>query len=99
MPQRKVTWTKKATRQFNNAIEYIRQQSEQNAEKVKEKILEKVNQLSDDKVVHRRDPYKENNDGTFLYFEVLKHRIVYHVRPDEVIIIRVQHTSMDPKPY
>ena len=29
MPQRKVTWTKKATRQFNNAIEYIRQQSEQ----------------------------------------------------------------------
>lgn len=56
MGKRKVTWTKRATRQFNAAIEYIRQDPEQNANKVKEKILSKINELTDDKAVHRKDP-------------------------------------------
>ena len=72
--------------------------SPQNANKVKEKIPDKINQLSDDKVVHRKDPYKKNNHGSSRYFEVLKQRIVYQVQPKEVFIIRVRHTSMEPKP-
>lgn len=99
MPKRKVTWTKRATRQFNAAIECIRHDSEQHANKVKEKILEKINQLSDDKVTHRQDPHKENNDGNFLYFEILKYRIVYYAEPKEVFIIRIRHTGMEPKKY
>lgn len=39
MAKRKVTWTKRATRQFNAVIEYIRKDSDQNADKVKEKYL------------------------------------------------------------
>jgi len=96
---RKVTWTKKATREFNAAIEYIRQDSQQNADKVKEQILNKVNQLSDDKIVHRKDPYKKDDDGNFLYFEILKYRIVYYMGSGEVFIIRVRHTGMEPKFY
>lgn len=46
MVERKVTWTKQATHQFNKCIEYIRQESDQNADKVKEKILDKINELS-----------------------------------------------------
>lgn len=99
MAQRKVTWTKRATRQLNAAIEYIRHDSEQQADKVKEKILDKINQLSDDKVVHRPDPYKENNDGHYLYFEILHYRIVYYAGPKEIFIIRVRHTGMEPKKY
>lgn len=59
MINRKVTWTKSATNQFEKIIDYIRQDSEQNADKVKEKILKKINQLSDDGVMHRKDPYKK----------------------------------------
>ena len=99
MGKRKVTWTKRATRQFNAAIEYIRQDSEQNADKVKEKILDKINDLADDKAVHRKDLYKKNNDGNYLYFEILKYRIVYYAVPKEVFIIRVWHTGMEPKKY
>lgn len=99
MSKRKVTWTKRAIRQFNAAIEYIRQESDQNADKVKEKILDKINQLSDDKITHRRDPYKKNNDGHYLYFEILKYRIVYYAEPKEVFIIRIRHTGMEPKKY
>lgn len=99
MAKRKVTWTKRATRQFNAVIEYIRKDSDQNADKVKEKILAKINKLADEKIVHRKDPYKKNNDGNYLYFEILKYRIVYYAEPKEVFIIRVRHTSMEPKSY
>ncbi len=35
MAKRKITWSKIATRQFSAAIEYIRQDSGQNADNVK----------------------------------------------------------------
>ena len=99
MSRRKVTWTKDAINQFDKIIEYIRQDSEQNADKVKEKILDRVNRLSDERIVHRENPYKNNNDGNYLYFEILKYRIVYYKSPKEVFIIRMRHTSMEPKQY
>ena len=99
MPKRKVTWTKRATRQFNATIEYIRKDSGQNADKVKEALLNKINELSDTKAVHRKDPYKKNSDGNYLYFELLKYRIVYYAEPKEVFIIRIRHVGMEPKHY
>ncbi|HEY5465079.1 MAG TPA: type II toxin-antitoxin system RelE/ParE family toxin [Hanamia sp.] len=99
MAKRKITWTKRATFQLNAAIQYIRLDSDQNADNVKEMILDKVNELAEDKVVHRKDPYKKNNDGNYLYFELLKYRITYYSQPKEVFIIRIRHTSMEPKKY
>ncbi|MCF3110509.1 type II toxin-antitoxin system RelE/ParE family toxin [Niabella sp. CC-SYL272] len=99
MVKRKITWTKSAVRQLNEAIAYIRHDSPQNAEKVKERILEKVGLLADNKVVHRKDPHKKNNDGKYLYLEVSKYRIVYYTAPKEVFIIRLRHTSMEPTKY
>lgn len=99
MAKRKVNWGKLATREFNAAIKYIRKESEQNADKVKEIILNKINDLADDTIVHRKDPYKKNNDGKYLYFEILRYRIVYYAEPKEIIIIRIRHTKREPKKY
>ena len=99
MVLRKITWTKMATRQLQSAIEYIRQDSPINADSVKEKILKKVGELGSDKIAHRKDPFKKNNDGNYLYFELLRFRIAYYSTPKEVFIIRVRHTSMEPKNY
>ena len=99
MAKRKVTWTKRATRQMNAVIEYIRQESDKNADTVKLKILNKVSEISDDTVIHRKDPYKKNNDGNYLYVEIVKYRIVYYATPEEIFIIRLRHTSMEPKKY
>jgi len=99
MGKRKVFWSKRATREFNAAIKYIRQDSEQNADKVKEKILDKINTLADSSMVHRKDPYKKNNDGNYLYFEYLRYRIVYYAGPNEAFVIRIRHTKMEPKKY
>ncbi len=94
-----MNWTKRSVWQFNAAIEHIRKDSDQQADRVKEKILEKIFQLSDDRIVHRLDPYKTNNDGNYLYFEVLRYRVVYYTKEDEVVIIRVRHTSKEPRKY
>lgn len=99
MSKRKITWAENAKQEFKDAINYIRQDSEKNAEKVKVKILDKISQLSDNKIDHRKDPYKKDNDGSHFYFEILKHRITYRVQADEVFIIRVHHTKMNPQPY
>jgi plasmid stabilization system protein ParE len=99
MQERKVTWTRQAVKQLNAAIKFIRKDSGQNADKVMETILDKINGLSDGWLVHRLDAYKKNNNGNYLYFEVLHYRIVYYRTDGEVFIIRLRHTSMEPKKY
>jgi len=97
--ERTIRWTKIAIRQFHAAVDYIRLDSVQNAEKARLTILAKVNSLVDDKLVHRKDPYKKDNDGSFLYFEIVKYRIVYRLIGNEVVIVRVRHTSREPDFY
>ena len=99
MPKRKIIWTKLAVRQLNAAIKFIRKSSEQNADSVKERIFAKVDELANEKVVHRKDSYKKDNDGNYLYFEILKYRIVYYRQVNEVFIIRLRHVNKEPKKY
>ena len=96
---RKITWAPKAIKQFNAAIEYIRSDSPQNADSVKERILSKIERLADVNITHRIDPYKNNNDGHFHYFELLSYRISYYENEHEIIIARVRHVSMKPLNY
>jgi len=45
MANRKITWSKSALKQFEAAINYIAEDSIQNAEKVRKEILEKIERL------------------------------------------------------
>ena len=81
------------------AIEFIHQDSPQNAEGVKERILATVAILENTTVEHRKDPYRLDNDGSFYYFEILRYRISYRVIKDIVLIVRLRHTSRKPKNY
>jgi len=42
MRKRKITWDKLALQYFREAIRYIREDSPQNADKVKKEVLEKI---------------------------------------------------------
>jgi len=99
MPARKITWTKSAILQLRKSIEYIRLDSPQNAEKVKQTILQKTKDLSTTIIRHRLDKYKKNNDGHFLYFEILRHRVSFYVAENEIVIVRIRHTKMSPRRY
>ena len=96
---RRISWDKQATIQLKKAIQYIREDSPQNADKVKSGILKKINELSLWPENHTPDKYKLNNNGNYRAFELHHYRISYLVKENEIIIARIRHTGMAPKPY
>ena len=96
MVNRKLNWDKIALQQFNQSINYIAQDSVQNAEKVRVEIIEKIEQLLEHPEKYAPDKYKLNNNGNYKAFEWQRLRIAYYVSDNEIRILRVRHTSMEP---
>jgi plasmid stabilization system protein ParE len=99
MNKRKIIWDKQALNYFHESIRYIRQESPQNAEKVKREVLEKINELSKRPEIHNSDKYKLNNKGNYRVFELHHLRVGYLVKEDEIIIARVRNTRQEPLDY
>ena len=99
MKGRKIKWDKHALNYFREAIKYIREDSPQNADKVKKKILKRINELSQKPEIHPPDKYKSGNTGSYRVFELHRFRISYLVKEEEIIIARVRHTGQEPLEY
>src|ERR1700761_9245363 len=94
--RRRITWDKQALYYFREAIRYIRKDSPQHAEKVKEEILKKISELSEHPEIHNPDKYKTNNTGNYRAFELYRFRIGYLLKDDEIIIARIRSTKQEP---
>lgn len=99
MKKRKISWDKMALNYFQDAIRYIRQDSPQNADKVKKEILEKVAELSYRPEIHNPDKYKSNNNGNYRAFELHRFRVGYLVKENEIVIARIRNTNQEPLDY
>jgi plasmid stabilization system protein ParE len=96
---RRIVWDKNAVQYLQTAIKFIRKDSPQNAEKVKQQIMDSVTALADQPEKHPIDKYRINNDRSFRAFEVYKFRITYFVSDREIRIVRIRHTSQEPKDF
>ena len=96
---REIRWPLAVQRQLAKAYKYILQDSYQNAEKIKSDILVSTRKLSTHPEMFAPDKYRKNNDGSFRAYEIHRYRIAYRVTENEITIVRVRHTSMEPKPY
>lgn len=94
-----VVWPSNASKQLQKVYVFIRKDSFQNAEKVRKGILEATNILAVNPEIYPLDKYKIDNNGSFRAFELFRYRISYQITKNEVIIIRIRHTSMNPKKY
>ncbi len=99
MAKWKITWSKTALKQFEDAINYIAEVSIQNAEKVRREILEKIENITNNPEINYTDKYKTNNDGNYRAFELHHYRIAYRILEKEIRILRIRHTSREPKHY
>ena len=99
MSKKKITWDKQALNYFRESIRYIRNNSPQNADKVKKEILEKIAELSIHPEIHNPDKYKIRNRGNYRAFELYRFRIGYLVKEDEIIIARIRNTNQEPTDY
>jgi plasmid stabilization system protein ParE len=88
-----------AKKSLQAAYNYIKKDSFQNAEKVREKIVFAIKQLPHNPEKYNLDKYKLHNDGFYRAFEIYHYRISYFVSLTEVRIIRIRHTKMNPLNY
>lgn len=92
---RELRWPLKVQRQLEKAYNYILADSFQNAEKLKNDILLSTRKLSANPEMYPLD----KNDGSFRAYELHHYRISYRILQNEIVIVRIRHTSMKPKKY
>ena len=97
--EKKIVIDIKAKVALKNAYEYIKIDSFQNAEKVKSEILKSFEELLKHPSKHPPDKYRRDNDESFRAYELFSYRITYHISDDEIRIIRIRHTKMNPMTY
>jgi plasmid stabilization system protein ParE len=62
-------------------------------------IVSAVNKVISNPEVYPPDKYKDNNDGSYRAFEKHHYRIVYRFNDNTIRVLRIRHTSMEPKEY
>lgn len=96
MPGLKITWTNIALRQMNDAIAYIQQDSINNGLKVYAKVSAQLALARVHPKMNPPDKYKINNDGSYRALVLYRYRIIYRIKNEELLILRVRHASMVP---
>lgn len=89
-------WSKEAMAELRKAYSYILLDSLQNAEMVREDIIDATINLGKYPEKHPPDKFKNDNDGTWRAFEKHHYRISYRIMPNEIRIVRLRHTSKSP---
>lgn len=94
-----LVWTKRSQQNMTAAYNYISNNSPQNAKKVINNILIATEKAIVNPEFYAPDKYKAGNDGSYRAFEKHGYRIVYRVTKNNIRVLRVRHTKMEPKMY
>ena len=94
-----VIWSKQAQEELKKVFKKISLDSLQNAEKVRDTIIDLTLALPLHPKKFPLDKYKTDNDGSWRAFEKYHLRVSYRVMPDEIRIVRLRHTKRNPKLY
>jgi plasmid stabilization system protein ParE len=89
-------WSRGARIELRKAYSYILLDSLQNAEMVRDDIIDLSIDLCKNPEKHPLDKFKKDNDGTWRAFEKHHYRISYRIIPNEIRIVRMRHTSRSP---
>ncbi|HBS88886.1 MAG: hypothetical protein A2W91_00905 [Bacteroidetes bacterium GWF2_38_335] len=94
-----VVWDVQAAGQLMDIFNYVKEESPQGAKKVKDTILLTAKKLAKDPWIFEPDKLKTNNDGSYRSFIIYSYRIAYKITTERIYILRVRHTSREPKEY
>lgn len=84
-----------AKSQLREIYDYIKRDSLQNAERIRDGIIASIRELINNPEQYPSDKYRKNNDGSFRAFEIYKYRITYHISSEQITVIRIRHTKRD----
>jgi plasmid stabilization system protein ParE len=89
-------WSKRAWLQLQKVYLYILLDSFQNAEMVRDDLIDITIDLCNYPTKYPPDKFKKDNDGTWRAFEKHSYRVSYRVKQHEIRIVRLRHTSRSP---
>ncbi|HEY0245017.1 MAG TPA: type II toxin-antitoxin system RelE/ParE family toxin [Mucilaginibacter sp.] len=92
-------WSKRAKAELKKAYLYILLDSLQNAEAVRDDLIDLTIDLSEHPEKYPLDKFKKDNDGTWRAFEKHHYRISYRTTAQEIRIVRLRHTSKSPQDF
>lgn len=94
-----IVWTKRSMLHLKQIHDYISEKSTQNAAKVIEDIFNEMNKAVANPEIYNADKFKTNNDGSYRSFEKHHYRVTYRFHQNVIRVLRIRHTSMEPKLY
>ena len=92
-----IIWSKNATIQYFKILKYLAEEAPEAIDIVGNSLLDTIESLSSEYNNHPQDRYKNNNDGSFKAAIVLSYRISYQISKTSINILRIRHTSREPK--
>ena len=93
---RKIIWSYKSKESLNNIYEYIKNDSLQNAKKVKRRIVEIVSDLLIFPEKYSRGPFLDKTIGNFRFAVIWRYKIIYEITDNNIIILDIFHTAQSP---
>jgi len=91
-----IVWSNSAKGELRKAFEYIALDSLQNAQMVRDTLIDQTIDLVKNPEKHPLDKFKKDNDGTWRAFEKHHYRISYRILKNQIRIVRMRHTSRSP---
>ena len=97
--KQKIFWDNEAKDNLKKALKYIKKESPQGANIVKNKIFETIRKILANPEMYEADKLKKDNDGSFRAFYAFNYRVAYRITNDSILILRFRHTSQEPLEY
>lgn len=94
-----VVWSNSAKAELKKAFDYIALDSLQNAQIVRDTLIDLTLDLHENPEKHPLDKFKKHNDGSWRAFEKYHYRVSYRILENQIRIVRMRHTSMSPLSY
>ena len=94
-----IIWEDEALDYLKDQLDFISKKSAQAPAIIKNGILDKLKTIRTNPLICEADKFKLDNLGSYRSFVVYSYRISFKISDQELLIVRIRHTSQDPKTY
>ena len=97
--KRKIVWDNSAKAYLKQSLQYIKNDSPQNADTIRNDIRALVKEIPSHPSRYPADKFRINNNGSYRALTIYNFRISYFIGENEIRIVRIRHTKQSPLEY
>lgn len=97
--EKEIIWTANAQNQLEEIYFYLLDKTKNKSipKKVVTAIYDSVSVLKSNSEIYELDEMKNLNDGNYRAYEIYHYRISYKITQHTLYVLRIRHTSRNPK--